>query len=74
MIKTRKRKASGQGSKDNETSNKKMNISEETKVTKSSESLDIEMREDCENKKGDLKQNDKDSKKGDMKKGDLKHS
>ena len=51
-----------------------MNISEETKVTKSSESLDIEMREDCENKKGDLKQNDKDSKKGDMKKGDLKHS
>ena len=59
VIKTRKRKASGQGSKDNKTHNKKMNISEETKVSKSSECVYIEMREDCENKKGDVKQNEK---------------
>ena len=31
-----------------------MHISEETKVTKGSEYVDIEMREACENKKGDI--------------------
>ena len=74
VIKTRKRKASGQGSKDNETNNKKMNISEETKVSKSSECVDIEMREDCENKKGDVKQNEKDAKRDDIKKGNVKQN
>ena len=73
VIKTRKRKASGQDSKD-ETNNKKMNISEETKVSISSESVDIEMREDCENKKSDLKQNEKDAKRDDNKKSDLKQN
>ena len=73
LIKTRKRKASGQDSKD-ETNNKKMNISEETKVSISSESVDIEMREDCENKKSDLKQNEKDAKRDGSKKSDLKQN
>ena len=73
MIKTRKRKASGQGSKD-ETNNKKMNISEETKVSKSSECVDMEMREDCENKKSEVKQNDKDAKRDDIKKGNVKQN
>ena len=73
VIKTRKRKASGQGSKD-ETNNKKMNISEETKVSKSSECVDMEMREDCENKKSEVKQNDKVAKRDDIKKGNVKQN
>ena len=73
VIKTRKRKASGQDSKD-ETNNKKINISEETKVSISSESVDIEMREDCDIKKSDLKQNEKDAKRDGNKKSDLKQN
>ena len=49
-----------------------MKIGEETRVTKTSEYVDIEMREDCQNKKGDMKQNHKEAKIGDMKKGDMK--
>ena len=45
-----------------------MNIREETRVTNGSEYVDIEIREACENKKGDMKQNDKEAKKGNMKK------
>ena len=74
VIKTRKRKASGQGSKDYETNNKKINISEETKVSISSESVDIEMREDCDIKKSEVKQNEKDAKRDDNKKSDLKQN
>ena len=73
VIKTRKRKASGQDSKD-ETNNKKMNKSEETKVSISSESVDIEMREDCDIKKSEVKQNEKDAKTDDNKKNDLKQN
>ena len=73
VIKTRKRKASGQDSKD-ETNNKKMNISEETKVSISSESVDIEMREDCDIKKSEVKPNEKDAKRDDNKKSDLKQN
>ena len=56
-----------------------MNISEETKVSKSSECVNIEMREDCENKrddnkKSDLKQNEKDAKRDGNKKSDLKQN
>ena len=68
VIKTEKRKASGQDSKD-ETNNKKINISEETKVSISSESVDIDAKRDCI-KKSDLKQNEKDAKRNDIKKGD----
>ena len=73
VIKTRKRKASGQDSKD-ETNNKKMNKSEETKVSISSESVDIEMREDCDIKKSEVKPNEKDVKRDDNKKSDLKQN
>ena len=43
-------------------------------MSKSSECVDIEMREDCENKKGDVKQNEKDAKRDDIKKSNVQQN